>query len=70
MTRETSFWHHYLMAHPGHAVFAFNPAAGFGAAVCLMLIACWAAVQVQSRCGDCAAVPARCRCAREHANRS
>jgi hypothetical protein len=69
MTREPTFWHHYLLAHPGHAVFAFNPAAGFGAAVCLMLIAYWSAVQIQSRCGDCAAVPARCRCVREHAGR-
>jgi hypothetical protein len=65
VTRETGFWHHYLLAHPSHGVLTFHPADAFGAALCLMLIACWAAFQVQSRCGDCAALPVRCRCDRE-----
>jgi len=65
MSRESNFWHDYVLQHPGHAVFTFDPSHAFGAAVCLFLLACWTAVQVQSRCGECAAVPVRCRCARE-----
>jgi hypothetical protein len=32
--------------------------------VCLFVIACWSANQIQSRCGGCGAIPARCRCLR------
>jgi hypothetical protein len=69
MTRESHFWHTYVAAHPGHNVFSFDPASAFAVAVCLFVLACWAAAQIQSRCGECAAVPARCRCPREHAGR-
>ena len=62
MTRESNFWHDYVLQHPGHAVFTFDPSHAFGATVCLFVLACWTAVQ--SRCGECAAVPVRCRCAR------
>jgi hypothetical protein len=65
MTRETVFWHHYLAQDAGHSVLTFSMPATIGALLCLFLIACWTTAQIQSRCGDCEAVPARCRCARE-----
>jgi hypothetical protein len=67
--RSFPFWHHALEQHPAHGAITFDPAAAFGAAVCLLLIAVWGLAQLQSRCGECSAVPARCRCAREHARR-
>ena len=61
MSREANFWHDYVLQHPGHAVFTFDQSHAFGAAVCLFLLACWTAVQVQSRCGECAAAAAATR---------
>ena len=69
MTREHSFWHHYLTSHPSHAVLTFSTPAAIGALLCLFLIACWTTAQVMARCGDCEAVPARCRCARARRHR-
>jgi hypothetical protein len=69
MTREHTFWHHYLLAHPGHSVLTFSTPAAVGALLCLFLIACWTTTQVMARCGECELVPARCRCGREHARR-
>ena len=46
MTREHTFWHHYLLAHPGHAVLTFSTPAAVGALLCLFLIACWTTAQV------------------------
>jgi hypothetical protein len=65
----TNFWHRYLHEHAashtgGGAGLSLDPAALFAVAVCLFVIACWAAYQLQSRCPDCGAIPARCRCAR------
>ena len=63
----TNFWHHYVQQHTangGGATLQFNPAAAFAVAVCLFVIACWSANQIQSRCGGCGAIPARCRCLR------
>jgi hypothetical protein len=60
----THFWHQYVQQHAngGGTTLTFNPAAAFAAAVCLFFLACWAAYQLQSRCGGCGAIPARCRC--------
>jgi hypothetical protein len=61
----THFWHHYVQQHAnngGGSTLTFDPAAAFAAAVCLFLVACWAAYQIQARCGHCGAIPARCRC--------
>lgn len=69
MTREHTFWHHYLTSHPSHAVLTFSTPAAIGALLCLFLIACWTTAQVMTRCGDCEAVPARCRCARARRHR-
>ncbi|HEY2789781.1 MAG TPA: hypothetical protein VGI72_09995 [Gaiellales bacterium] len=69
MTREHTFWHHYLLAHTGRAVLTVSTPAAVGALVCLFLIACWTTAQVMARCGECELVPARCRCAREHPRR-
>jgi hypothetical protein len=69
MTREHTFWHHYLTSHPSHAVLTFSTPAAIGALLCLFLIACWTTAQVVARCGDCEAVPARCRCARARRHR-
>lgn len=63
----TTFWHHYVQQHAGGgggSTLTINPAAAFAAAVCLFLIACWTANQIQSRCDGCGAIPARCRCLR------
>jgi hypothetical protein len=65
MARENLFWHGYVTAHPGHHVLSFDPGSAFAVTVCLFVLACWAAAQIQSRCGECASVPARCRCARD-----
>jgi len=65
----TTFWHHYVQHHAGGGggwALTINPAAAFAVAVCVLLIACWAANQIQSRCTDCGAIPARCRCLRGH----
>jgi hypothetical protein len=69
MTREHTFWHHYLTSHSSHAVLTFSTPAAIGALLCLFLIACWTTAQVMARCGDCEAVPARCRCARARRHR-
>jgi hypothetical protein len=69
MTRETTFWHHYIAQHSGHAVLTFSTPAAIGALLCLYLLACWTTAQVMARCYDCNAVPARCRCARAKARR-
>lgn len=69
MTRDHTFWHNYLLAHPGHAVLTFSTPAAVGALLCLCLLACWTTAQVMARCTDCDAVPARCRCARAKARR-
>ena len=69
MTRETGSWHHYLVQHPAHGVLTFSTHAAVAALLCLFLLACWTTAQVMARCGDCELVPARCRCAREHAGR-
>jgi hypothetical protein len=63
----TTFWHHYVHQHAngGGPALTVNPAAAFAVAVCLFLIACWAANQIQSRCEGCGAIPARCRCLRD-----
>jgi hypothetical protein len=60
----THFWHNYVQQHAngGGPALTFDPAAAFAAAVCLFFLACWAAYQIQSRCGSCGAIPARCRC--------
>ena len=60
----THFWHHYVQQHAngGGSTLTFDPAAAFAAAVCLFFLACWTAHQIQSRCRDCGAIPARCRC--------
>ena len=63
MTRETSFWHHYLVQHPAHGVLTFSTNAAVAALLCLFLLACWTTAQVAARCGKCEAMPARCRCA-------
>jgi hypothetical protein len=34
--------------------------------LCLFVVACWAAYQIQSRCHSCGAIPARCRCDGAH----
>lgn len=59
-------WHQYLQQRPGgqNAPLTFDPAAAFAAVVCLLVIAFWAAYQLQSRCGSCGAIPARCHCGR------
>jgi len=59
--RGFSMWHHYAAQHSGTVV-TIDPAAAFGAAVCLLVLTLWAAAQMASRCGECAAVPVRCRC--------
>jgi hypothetical protein len=62
----THFWHQYLQQRPDTpgGTLVLNPAAAFAVVVCLLLIACWAAHQIQSRCGSCGAIPARCQCHR------
>ncbi len=62
----THFWHQYLQQRPENpgGTLMLNPAAAFAAVVCLLVIACWAAYQIQSRCGSCGAIPARCHCDR------
>jgi hypothetical protein len=63
----TNFWHRYLHEHAANGAGStvhIDPGAAFAAAVCLFLVACWAAYQLQARCLDCGAIPARCRCAR------
>ena len=61
------FWRQYVHQHggAGGSTVIVDPAAAFAAVVCLFVIACWVAYQVQSRCEDCGAIPARCRCRRE-----
>jgi hypothetical protein len=63
MTRETSFWHTYLAQHPAHGVLTFSTNAAVATLFCLALLACWITAQVAARCGECEAIPARCRCA-------
>jgi hypothetical protein len=63
MTRENGFWHHYLGQHPAHGVLTFSTDAAVAALLCLFLLACWTTAQVVARCGECAAIPVRCRCA-------
>ena len=60
----THFWHNYVQQHASGSgsTLTFDPAMAFAAAVCLFLVACWAAYQIQSRCGSCGAIPARCHC--------
>lgn len=57
-------WHQYDQQLPGGhtATLTVDPAAAFAVAVCLLVIACWTAYQIQSRCRSCGAIPARCRC--------
>jgi hypothetical protein len=69
MTRENTFWHHFVAQHAGHSVLMFSTTAAIGALLCLFLLACWATGQVMARCSNCEAVPARCRCARAKARR-
>ena len=62
----THFWHHYVQQHAGQggSHVAVDPGSAIGAALCLLVIGCWAWYQIQARCGDCGAIPARCRCQR------
>jgi hypothetical protein len=62
------FWRHFLQQHAAHggSGLTVDPAAAFAAAMCLFVVACWAAYQIQSRCGSCGAIPARCRCDGAH----
>ena len=62
MTREFHFWHSYIAQHPTHGVTSFSANAAIGALLCLCLLACWTTGQVAARCGECEAIPARCRC--------
>jgi hypothetical protein len=64
MAYSVHVWHQYFLQRPGGhtAPLTVNPGAAVAAVVCLFLIACWAAYQVQSRCGSCGAIPARCHC--------
>jgi cell division protein FtsX len=64
MTREHLFWQHYLDQHPTHGVATFSTSAAVATLLCLFLLACWTTAQVAARCGECAAIPARCRCDR------
>jgi hypothetical protein len=64
MNRAHPFWQHYLAQHPAHGVPTFSADAAVASLLCLVLLACWTAVQMAARCGDCEAIPARCRCAR------
>jgi hypothetical protein len=67
-----NFWHEYLQQHAAHnagTTITVNPAALFAVTLCLFVLACWAAHQIQSRCGGCGAWPVRCRCTRERARR-
>ena len=65
-----SFWQHYVHEHAGQgSSLTVNPGALFAATLCLFVLACWAANQVQSRCGACGSWPVACRCSRERARR-
>jgi hypothetical protein len=57
-------WHQYAQQLPGGhtAPLTVDPGAAFATVVCLLVIAGWTAYQIQSRCGSCGAIPARCRC--------
>ena len=66
MTREHLFWQHYVAQHASHRVLTFNTNAAVAALVCLALLACWTTAQVAARCGECEAIPARCRCDGDH----
>jgi broad specificity phosphatase PhoE len=63
MNRAHPFWQHYLAQHPARGVLTFSASAAIGALLCLFLLACWTTAQVAARCGECEAIPARCRCA-------
>jgi hypothetical protein len=64
------FWRQYARQHansgPGLTI---SPGALFGVCMCLFLLACWAAYQTQSRCGECDAWPVRCRCSQDGVSR-
>ena len=64
MTRENLFWQHYVVQHPTHGVLTLSTSAAVATLLCLSLLACWTTAQVAARCGECAAIPARCRCHR------
>jgi len=38
----------------------------FAMVLCLTVLLAWCAFQMHARCMECGAVPARCRCHREH----
>ena len=57
------FWNTYTHQHASHGGGgSIDPSALFAACLCLFVLACWAAYQVQSRCARCGAWPVRCRC--------
>ncbi len=66
----TRFWHNYIQQHGGHggSTLSVDPAALFAVAMCLFLLACWAAYQTQSRCVECRSWPVRCRCGSAHSH--
>ena len=61
------FWQQYVQEHAahGHDTVTVNPGPLFAATLCLFVLLCWTAYQVQSRCVECRAWPVRCRCERE-----
>jgi hypothetical protein len=61
------FWRHYVATHASSgSSFEFDPAALVAVSLCLFVLACWAAHQIQSRCATCGAWPVRCRCPGGH----
>jgi hypothetical protein len=62
------FWHQYIRQHAGHGgrTIQVDPAIVFAMVLCLTVLLAWCAFQMYARCMECGAVPARCRCHREH----
>jgi len=58
------FWTVYTRQHASHGGRggSIDSGALFAACLCLFILACWAAHQVQSRCMRCGSWPVRCRC--------
>ena len=61
------FWHQYARQHPPRGGGThIDPSLVFAIVLCLTILLAWCAFQMHSRCRDCGAVPARCRCHRGH----